>query len=432
MSATNYTPIYLYNSGTATNTPSAANLGAGELAINYADGKLFYKDGSAAVQVIAWKTTPTTAGGTGLTSYTAGDLPYYASGSTLSKLGIGTSGYVLQSNGSAPTWVAQSTLSVGTATNATNTAITDNTSSSATWYPTIVSATTGNLPQTTSSTKLSFVPSTGTLTATSHAGAWAGSTIGTTYGGTGLTSFTANGVVYASSTSALTTGSALVFDGANFGVGVTPSGWSGRTAFQFGAAGQLNYGSGPSNGGSSGYGNNGYWNGSADKAITTGYSQIVALNDNGTGRVIILTTSGTSSAGASISYTAGPYVAAGGVSWTNSSDERLKNITGEIQNGLSKVCSLRAAEFTWKDDASNKPQVGLIAQDVQAVLPEVISLTTKYNSEDKTEYLGVSYTETIPLLVAAIKELSAQVTSLQATVETQATTIATLQNKIGA
>ena len=241
----------------------------------------------------------------------------------------------------------------------------------------------------------------------------------------GLSGGSANGVVYINSSNvAVSNPSVLDFDGANLGLGVTPSGWSGRTAFQFGAAGQLNYGSGPSNGGSSGYGNNGYWNGSADKAITTGYSQIVALNDNGTGRVIILTTSGTSSAGASISYTAGPYVAAGGVSWTNSSDERLKNITGEIQNGLSKVCSLRAAEFTWKDDASNKPQVGLIAQDVQAVLPEVISLTTKYNSEDKTEYLGVSYTETIPLLVAAIKELSTQVTTLQ-------TQVTALQAKVG-
>jgi len=217
MAQTNYTPIILYNSGTTTNAPSASNLANGELAINYADGKLFYKDGSSAIQVIGWKTTPTTAGGTGLTSYTAGDLPYYSSGSALSKLGIGTSGYVLQSNGSAPTWVAQSTLSVGTATNATNTAITDNTSSSATWYPTIVSATTGNLPQTTSSTKLSFVPSTGTLTATSHAGAWAGSTIGTGYGGTGLTSFTANGVVYASNTTTLATSSAFTFDGTNVG-----------------------------------------------------------------------------------------------------------------------------------------------------------------------------------------------------------------------
>ena len=217
MAQTNYTPIILYNSGTTTNAPSASNLASGELAINYTDGKLFYKDNSSAIQIIGWKTTPTTAGGTGLTSYTSGDLPYYASGSALSKLGIGTANYVLTSSGTAPQYVAQSTLSVGSATNATNTAITDNTSSSATWYPTIVSATTGNLPQTTSSTKLSFVPSTGTLTATSHAGAWAGSTIGTTYGGTGLTSFTANGVVYASSTSALATSSAFTFNGTDVG-----------------------------------------------------------------------------------------------------------------------------------------------------------------------------------------------------------------------
>ena len=60
---------------------------------------------------------------------------------------------------------ASTATTATTATNATNTAITDNTSSSATWYPTIVSTTTGNLPQTTSSTKLSFVPSTGALTA---------------------------------------------------------------------------------------------------------------------------------------------------------------------------------------------------------------------------------------------------------------------------
>ena len=44
-------------------------------------------------------------------------------------------------------------------------------------------------------------------------------TIGTGYGGTGLTSFTNKGVVYASSTSALTTGSALAFDGTSLGIG---------------------------------------------------------------------------------------------------------------------------------------------------------------------------------------------------------------------
>ena len=63
--------------------------------------------------------------------------------------------------------------------------------------------------------------------------------LGTTYGGTGLTSFTANGVVYASSSSALTTGSALVFNGTNFGLGVTPSAWSGVNAFEMTAGTSL-------------------------------------------------------------------------------------------------------------------------------------------------------------------------------------------------
>ena len=63
-----------------------------------------------------------------------------------------------------------------TATNATNSAITDNTSSIATWYPTIVSNSTGNLPITTSSSKLSFVPNTGVLSATSFTGAGTGLT----------------------------------------------------------------------------------------------------------------------------------------------------------------------------------------------------------------------------------------------------------------
>jgi hypothetical protein len=58
-----------------------------------------------------------------------------------------------------------------TATNANNSAITDNTSSSATWYPTLVASTSGNQPLTSSSTKLSFQPSTSTLTASIFNGA---------------------------------------------------------------------------------------------------------------------------------------------------------------------------------------------------------------------------------------------------------------------
>jgi hypothetical protein len=61
-----------------------------------------------------------------------------------------------------------------------------------------------------------FTPSSATTGAVTLAG-----TLATTNGGTGLTSFTANGVLYASSSSALTSGSALTFDGTNLGVGVS-------------------------------------------------------------------------------------------------------------------------------------------------------------------------------------------------------------------
>ena len=64
MAQTGYTPILIYASGTTGNTPSASNLtsssAGAELALNYFDGKLFYKDASGNVQVLAGK------GGTGV------------------------------------------------------------------------------------------------------------------------------------------------------------------------------------------------------------------------------------------------------------------------------------------------------------------------------------------------------------------------------
>ena len=118
--------------------------------------------------VISLNTVPVASGGTNLTSYTTGDLLYASGATTLSKLGIGTTNYVLTSSGSAPQYVAQSTLSVGsattatTATDATNTAITAN-STNATNYLTFVSTTTGNLPQLVNSS-ITCNPSTGAIT----------------------------------------------------------------------------------------------------------------------------------------------------------------------------------------------------------------------------------------------------------------------------
>ena len=65
-------------------------------------------------------TLPTGNGGTGLASYTAGDTTYYASGTALTKLPIGASTYVLTSSGTAPQWTNPASITIGTATTATN------------------------------------------------------------------------------------------------------------------------------------------------------------------------------------------------------------------------------------------------------------------------------------------------------------------------
>ncbi len=97
------------------------------------------------------------------------------------------------STGTAPFTVASTTLvsnlhaatadastTTTTATNATNTAVTDDTSTNATMYPTWVTTTTGNLPQKLSSTKLTFNPSTATLTVANLAGNASTATTATT------------------------------------------------------------------------------------------------------------------------------------------------------------------------------------------------------------------------------------------------------------
>jgi len=94
-------------------------------------------------------------------------------------------------------------------------------------------------------------------------------------------------------------------------------------------------------------------------------------------------------------------------SWTAWSDERLKDIIEPISNAVFKVGSLRAVIGKFKSDTTNTRKPFLIAQDVLAVLPEAVDVSNPKS-------FGVSYTEVIPLLVAAIKELTARVQTLEA------------------
>jgi hypothetical protein len=151
----------------------------------------------------------------GGTTPLAGTFTTFRVNSTISLAGsTGTAGYLIQSNGaSAPSWVNPATLTVSaastatTATNATNVGIVDDTTTNATVYPVWSNGTTGNQPLETSSTKFSFNPSTGVLSATGFAGAGTGLT-GTasslSIGGNAATATSAGSV-----TNALTAGTGL-------------------------------------------------------------------------------------------------------------------------------------------------------------------------------------------------------------------------------
>jgi len=107
--------------------------------------------------------------------------------------------------------------------------------------------------------------------------------------------------------------------------------------------------------------------------------------------------------------TSGVTLAGAGTSWGTFSDERLKDIIGPIENAVEKVRSLRAVIAKYKSDPDDKRRSVLIAQDVQAALPEAV-----YDDKSEEKYLSVAYTDTIPLLVAAIKELTVRLEALEA------------------
>jgi hypothetical protein len=96
----------------------------------------------------------------------------------------------------------------------------------------------------------------------------------------------------------------------------------------------------------------------------------------------------------------GVYIVPAATAWTATSDERLKDIIEPITDAVSKVSTLRAVIGKFKTDSEETRRSFLIAQDVQAVFPEAVEAS----DPDK---LGVQYTDMIPLMVAAIKELAA-------------------------
>lgn len=109
----------------------------------------------------------------------------------------------------------------------------------------------------------------------------------------------------------------------------------------------------------------------------------------------------------------------------NASDIRLKTDIKNIDNSLEKVCSLNGINYTYNNLAKSyglndtETQVGLIAQEVETVLPEVVKLAPfdaepdGKTSRSGDNYKTIQYERIIPLLVEAIKELKSEIEVLK-------------------
>jgi hypothetical protein len=98
------------------------------------------------------------------------------------------------------------------------------------------------------------------------------------------------------------------------------------------------------------------------------------------------------------------------------SDERLKKNIKVVDGALDKVSKLNGVTFDWKRD--NRASAGLIAQDIEKVLPSAIKeKQLPFKSDDEEFYKTVEYSQVTALLVEAIKELKEQNELMKAEIE---------------
>jgi hypothetical protein len=425
MAATGATPISLYYSATSTNTPTAGNLVAGELAINTADGKLFYKDSGGVVQTIATK------GGVNGTS--SGQVLFNSSGA------IGGSNNLFWDNTNAR-------LGIGTASPTTILDVAGNM---------VLSGTSGYkylyFNSVTESSSLRFAKIGKNYDSTFDLGFWASTH---TAGNSAATVFYRD----------LTTESMRIDSSGYVGIGVTPNAWGGGYKVAQVANGAL-WGSG----GLTHLSSNTYYDGTNYKYIisdyATDYYQLsgthvwryasaspvaggtavfneamrIDLSGNllvgqtssgavasggfcstpgGTSNFVInhSTAAASGSAYEYFCYNAGiigSITQAGttAVLYNTTSDYRLKSDVTPIKNALATVQALNPVTFTWIDGRLDD---GFLAHELQAVISNCVTGEKDAVNEDGTpKYQQMDSSGVIPFLVKAIQELKAEIDLLK-------------------
>ena len=110
-------------------------------------------------------------------------------------------------------------------------------------------------------------------------------------------------------------------------------------------------------------------------------------------------------------------IMADGTLTTATSDLRKKTNLKPLENSLDKVLKLQGYSFNWKESPNDPKDIGLIAQDVEKIIPEVV-FTNRTDG-----YMGINYSKLPAVLIEAIKEQ-------QNKIENQNKEIETLKNEL--
>jgi hypothetical protein len=159
-------------------------------------------------------------------------------------------------------------------------------------------------------------------------------------------------------------------------------------------------------------------NATTSRAVFRNTQNVLALDNSG-GQYTTMTFCNNNTATAYVYYdntnsrlyvqtgaSGGVYLAATGTSWTAVSDERVKDIIEPIENATDKLAGWRTVIGKYKTDKDGVRRSFLIAQDILKTFPEAVDAT------EPDEY-GVNYQDTIPVLVAAIQELTTRLAALE-------------------
>ena len=364
-------------------------------------------------------TLPIANGGTNTTATPTNGGVTYGTGSAQAYSVAGTSGQVLQSNGAAaPTWLAQSSIAAGSATLATTATTANATAAALTAGTYLTSGGTFN-----GSTARTFaVDATTTNTASK------------------VVARDASGNFSAGTITATLSGAASSATNATFASSATNASFATNATFASSAT-NASFASSATNASFATNSNNASakWVSAAIAGSQgSNVSAVEVRNNGGTGdsNLANITFHCQGAYGASLHLRPDAYFGVGGWSatawrWytylgngdmtaagnvTAYSDPRLKTEITPIQSALSIVQQLNGVKFKWIESSiighPGEYDYGVLADQVQKVLPELVS-DSMYEAPEGDRYKTVAYDKFAPILIEAVKELTAKVATLE-------------------